>query len=404
MKILFVGFILKPDEVTSYPGASVAGNSMQLSYIKILNRLGHDIDVLSFAPIAYFPKSKRILIKSRWTDLSDEIKGYSPGFMNLPFLKIMIQSNQTKKYIASWIKKNQGIPKTIITYNANPQLATSIISYSKQDDIKTISILADPPINQLKYNKFVEFFKKREQKKTEKLLKEFNGIVALNINSIHQYTPEVPSIVIEGGVDIEDEIINQVDKVKDSKRFIYAGALTAYSGCQELLDAIKLIPRDDIEFVFYGEGPLLKNIQMCAKEDSRISYGGYLTHDEIKKAYRKADFLINPRLTDNKISEYSFSSKLFDYLLSETPVLTTLFSGLPSEYMEHINPIHTSDANALKEDILSILSLDYMILKKRAIDAKKWLLKEKNWTKQMQLLTEFIMKLHRNKKSMEESL
>lgn len=404
MRLLFVGFILKPSEVMSYKGASFAGNAMQLSYIKYLKSLGHEVDVLAFTPIAYFPKSRRFNIKSRRLQLTDEVSAYAPGFINLPFLKVLIQSAQAKKNIASWAKKDPGIPKTIITYNAIPQLARNVTAYFNHANIKTISILADPPMDQLNYSPIVKYFKKMEYKKTEKLIHKFNGIISLNTNSIKRYAPELPSIVIEGGVDEVEKTSHQEDKHSDFKRFIYAGALTTYSGCQELLDAIKLLPRKDIVFVFYGEGPLLESIESYAKEDQRVTYGGYLSRDEIQKVYQEADYLINPRKTDSEVSMYSFSSKLFDYLLSETPVLTTLFSGFPDAYIPYVNPINVDDSHALKESILMILDGDYAKLKKRAIDAKKWLLEEKNWTKQMKHLTEFIMKLHTDHKSTEGNL
>lgn len=400
MKILLIGFMLKQDDVLQYKGASIAGNRMQLSYVENLIKIGHEVNVLSFVPISFFPKSRRLWIRSRNISLAEDISATSPGFLNLPFIKVFMQALSTKVYINKWLKMTDKSPKTIITFNAIYQIASPLMHLNLPSNVKKCCILADPPLIQLKNQGLVAYIKNHMFKREEKLISMYDGIITLNENSARHYAPQKPFIVIEGGVD-ERAILLYHHTIQDyPRRFVYAGALTLYSGCVELLEAFSKISHQNIELYFYGTGPMQYRIEEFAKHDGRIHYGGYLSSEKIQEIYRASHFLVNPRRTKDEISAYSFPSKLFDYLLSETPVLSTIFPGLPHEYIPYFHVLPSEQVNDLLDSLNLVLNKDYALLKKQAIDARKWIMKEKSWTNQMKRLSDWMIQLH----EMEEKL
>lgn len=69
-----------------------------------------------------------------------------------------------------------------------------------------------------------------------------------------------------------------------------------------------------------------------AKTYSNIIYHGRFNSDRTKEILDQADLLINPRILDPYIENFTFPSKLVDYVISGKNVLSSKFKTLPKEY------------------------------------------------------------------------
>ena len=119
---------------------------------------------------------------------------------------------------------------------------------------------------------------------------------------------------------------------KEKKRVLYSGTLQFRYGIGVLLDAIRLIPDQDAEFVFYGLGEAKDAILAAAKTDKRIVYGGSIMRDVLFREQQAAGVLVNPRQNTGEFTKYSFPSKLIEYMLSGNPVVAYKLDGIPEEY------------------------------------------------------------------------
>ena len=65
--------------------------------------------------------------------------------------------------------------------------------------------------------------------------------------------------------------------------------------------------------------------------------------------------LLNIRNDEDIYTKYSFPSKMVEYLLSGTPLLTTKLSGIPDEYYDYCYTTTTRDAQKIADQIDEIL-------------------------------------------------
>lgn len=142
-----------------------------------------------------------------------------------------------------------------------------------------------------------------------------------------------PYIVIEG-IFNNDEL--NFSKVKKEKAIMYSGTLNKKYGIENIITMINLLQMD-VNLWLFGNGDFLNEIQENSLRDNRIIYKGFLNRQSLFEELKKATILINLRNKDDEYTKYSFPSKLFEYLASGTPVLTTKLEGIPDEYDKYLN-------------------------------------------------------------------
>lgn len=209
--------------------------------------------------------------------------------------------------------------------------------------------------------------------RNKRYLEKFTHYVFLTeqmneVNTFHR-----PYIVMEGLVTTETSNIYQQ---KDHPRVVfYAGGLHERYGLKMLVEAVKLLPQQDIQLVLYGDGPYVKDL--IDEKDTRIQYRGMAPNDVIVEQEQRATLLVNPRPTHEDFTKYSFPSKNMEYMLSGTPLLTTRLPGMPSEYYPYVYLFdeETTEGFALK--LNEILSLPSAELREKGDNARRFVLTKK---------------------------
>lgn len=194
--------------------------------------------------------------------------------------------------------------------------------------------------------------------------------------------PKRPYMIMEGLVEkrISKNIVHKLPVFS----VMYAGALYETMGIKKLLEAIELMEYNAaIVFYFFGKGDMTSLIQEKSKTDKRIVYGGVVPNEEILLFEKKVNLLINPRPTNQKYTKYSFPSKLMEYMLSGTPILTTKLAGIPECYYDKMYFIDDETSIGMKGAIEACMNKPRTELMQFGEVAKEYVLSNKNYIHQI---------------------
>src|SRR5699024_1860482 len=118
--------------------------------------------------------------------------------------------------------------------------------------------------------------------------------------------------------------------------------------------------------------------------DSRIKYYGFIPKYKVLSLLKKASLLINLRDKNDEYTKYSFPSKMFEYMASGTPVLTTELDGIPSQYYNFVYSVDSYETEIIVGKIKEILNIDYIKRKEKGNLAQNFIVQEKNPTQQVE--------------------
>lgn len=389
MNILFLGYIGNPNSLSDYSGISIAGQNYQVNFLESLYDLNEfdNIEAISIPPLSSFPNEKRILIKSQAFSIKDKIGIIEIGFINIPVIKQLNQVINAFLLTKSYLKNNPNC--IVIQFNVFPQTGLPLYFISKMFKNKVITILADLPINDNpNLNLLSSLLRHIFDFLTLKFIQYFKNFIVLNNNVINKYTSNKNNLLIPGGVNNSSRIYPITKSNK--KNIIYTGALTEYSGVINFIKSYNFLKSKNIYFEIYGNGYLSDSIRKIIENNPNISFGGQLSHDEILNLQNNAWLLINPRPTDDPISQFTFPSKIFEYLLSGTPILTTKLNGFDDNLLENVFYIENNSPEEIARKIDELSNTDERILYEMAKKAQDFVNTKYKWTNLSKLVSEFI--------------
>lgn len=389
MKLLFLGYAVDPSLTSVLSGASVAGNKMQVNVLRELSRY-EDIDLkcITVYPVAAFPRDKKLYIPKATIDVVDGVSSLRVPFLNFPVIKQLWQT-QAVKHAA---KKLADKDTVVFTFNLFPQIGLPMAWLKKKLGCKTFCLLADLPIddNPNSKNPLRNLLRRIFDQKTRKAIQECDKFAVLNKHAMEIFAPDKPYIVVEGGVEMPQLANIPVPSPKQRKNILYTGALTEYSGVLELIEAMKKVHDPEVVLEIYGGGYLAEHVKQLADATNNVKYCGKVANTEVLKLQREAYLLVNPRPVDDPIAQVTFPSKMFEYMLSGTPVLTTRLNGLDEEYLERVFSVPDHSADALAKGINMVLSADPASLLEKAVAASDFISREKNWKTQCEKIYHFL--------------
>ena len=387
LKVLFLGYAVSPQLANILSGASIAGNKMQ---INILNELANysdvKLDIITVYPLAPFPREKKLFVNQKVIKITDNLSAQRISFLNIPIVKQIWQ--MLSVYCAAAKKINKDT--IIFTFNMFPQVGIPAVCLKRRYKCHLCSLLADLPIDDFSESKkrVRKYLRKEFEKITEKIIRKCNGLIVLNENAIKIFAPDTPYIVVEGGVS-GDEISPFCGKYI-KKNIVYTGALTPYSGVMELISAMSIITHRDVVLDIYGSGYLEEKIKKITSKVSNIKYHGKVSHEKILDIQRNAYLLVNPRPVNDPIAMVTFPSKLFEYMTSGTPVLTTKLNGLTDEFLKYVFVTENDRAEDIAMKIDEIMELPIDDLNTFASKAYDFIVTKKSWKEQSTKIYHFL--------------
>ncbi len=389
MHIIYMGVISRPEDIGKIGEASVAGNKMQYNLLKYLSRYEDlQIDVVSFHPYKAFPRCKKLWIPKTKEQLFQNVDLWQVGYPNLPVIKQLIIPLMTRSMVKKLIQSRDDV---LMLYDMYPNQGVPMAMLRKKVNDRTVCLLADLSIGGVaKEEGLRKFLRRFYDGSTLSNMKKCNNYIVLNENAAKEFAPHSQYIVMDGGVEPSEYPTETIGWDGKEKNIIYTGALVDYSGIMNLIDAIALLEDSSIVLDIYGDGFLKSEIEAIASQNPRIRYHGRVSNQEAMAAQQSAWLLANPRPTESHIAQVTFPSKIFEYLMSGRPVMTTRLNGFSADYDQLLFWVDGNMPESLATCINDINCVDDGALTQRAQDARAYLLKNKTWEQNARKVHSFL--------------
>lgn len=353
MKILYFGTVCNMDAYdemlegcSSKP--SVAAIVFESALLDGLRKNGAELEIHSFPMVPTFPGSRLLRFGGGTERLAAGYECHWLNTINLPVLKQLSRKWGGRRVLKRWTRENasEGV---VLTYSIPPFLVKEVIKYSKKNGVKTIALVPDLLRDMYMNERQSSLLTKAKQlylKPALRLQGEYDGYVYLTEAMHEVVAPGKPYIVMEGIAGIADGEADPREKAFP-RAVMYAGMLHEKYGIVALLDAFEMINTPDTELWLFGEGTAVEAINKRAAGNPAIKYFGTVPRNEIMMFEKKATLLVNARNPDDEFTLYSFPSKMIEYMLSGTPLLTTKLKGIPEEYLEYVFLAEDGSAESL---------------------------------------------------------
>ena len=352
----------------------------------------YDYDTTIFAA-SYLHFTEENLIEDDSLYIEDDSSGIPFVFINTPGY-----AGSGKKRVVNMIsyyrklfkttkeyEKNHAKPDIIIASSPHPLTMVAGIKIAKKYNIPCICEIRDfwPEVffmgDKLKKDSLIgRILLKGEHW----IYKNADGIIFLkegDINYLSENKWDRPSggdidlekcYYINNGVDIEkfnlqieSEQLDDSDLKSDKFNIVYTGAIRPVNNIDNILDTAALLKdKEDIQFLIYGQGNMLDKLRKRAEDEglTNVKLKGYIDKKYIPYILSKSAInLLNYSGTQYNWSRGNSSNKLFEYMASGKPIISTVKMGYsPIEKYNCGLSLENSTPENLKEAILEIYNMN----------------------------------------------
>ena len=120
---------------------------------------------------------------------------------------------------------------------------------------------------------------------------------------------------------------------------------------------------------------------------------GITSNSEILRLEQKVSLLVNPRPTTIDREKYCFPSKNMEYMASGTPLLTTVLSGMPTEYYPYVFLINDEFAEGISNALTEYFKIDLSKRKEFGKAARDFVLNNKSNVVQAKKIVKFLTEM-----------
>ena len=319
--------------------------------------------------------------------------GISVGYVNLKYINLLSKKKALVREAKKWAKANKNEEVTVFVYQMTAYFMAAACTVKKIiKNAKIVLIVPDlPQYMDMNMSALKKVLKKIDWLTIKRYMKKVDKYILYSKHMADFLKLESGAwTVMEGSYDaslMADQGVTPSDEIVS---VMYSGVLDLRYGIPELLDAFKDLPQN-YELWFTGNGNAVELIKERAEGDERIKYLGYLpTRKDLLNKQKEATMLISTRDPSEEASAYCFPSKIFEYMVSGNPVLSTRIKGIPDEYFEYIIPLDTLDREYLMSKIIEVASIpreERLAFGKKASD---FVLEKKNCNMQAKKIIDFI--------------
>lgn len=389
------------DEILANSSGAIefAADALQKSLIAGLSENLNKLDVINLPYLHQWPKQyKKIFSPPQFIE---EHKNGSvqyilnnKRFLNIIGLNILDRYRVAYKALVKYCKANSSDDIVLLVYAiSTPFIKAAVDAKNRFSNLKIILIAPDlPEYMSDNDGRLRSSLKKINNHLLQSLYSKIDGFVVLTkYMSERLITNNQPFVVIEGIYNPSDDCSdNQSDK-PDKKLIVYTGTLDRRYDVMDLVEAVRLLDRDDFVLELYGTGDTRQEIIEISRRDSRIIYCGVRSRKEVMNRQRQAFLLVNPRKGNMEFTKYSFPSKTMEYLASGTPTLINRMAGIPNEYYKYCFCPDSEGDTKFSQTINEILDMDINLLNRIGDNARRFILTQKNPAKQTQKIVKLII-------------
>lgn len=299
-KILWIGPVVDPSQVSRITTLSPAANAWQLQFLSSIPR-EYELTVLSLV------------------QLRRELK--------INDLKFAISANYSFSYKIYKLARFP-IVRDIMA------VATFLVDFVRWEEKKFDIIFC---YNETIYADFISLFFRNLYKTKSILISADGGKVSKYNGTIHlsRYSFEkdrkLAKWYFEGGTNIMNR-----PPVKTTNTIVYVGMLSKYTGIYEFAhNFVDLGLFKNYKLIIFGKGDLAK-FSPESKACDAISFMGYQPDNVISEYLFRCSFAVNPRDSTLVENMNNFPSKILYYLNHNCRVLSTWTYGIPEEYRDYL--------------------------------------------------------------------
>lgn len=285
--------------------------------------------------------------------------------------------------IINWNKGKDS--KVVFIYSVNLLHAIPVLLLRKWLKYKVVTLC--PEVSVYRKNEKKQMVSLISRKIEHKLDNSFDGYIVLTkyMNEIVNIRNK-PYMVMEGIADISaDEYEGQ-----KAKAILYAGGLNKDNGIEILLQAFVELKNTEWELWICGEGELREWVKQVSMANSNIKYYGIIPNEKVLELEKRATLLINPRLTTNTFTRYSFPSKTMEYMASGSATIITRLEGIPEEYFEFVYVWEDETVLGMYNFLKKMFKEDTSCLCQKGKKAQQFVLRNKNVSHQGRRVLEFL--------------
>ena len=400
--IVLVGYAVPKDdldEVTkhdAYP--QIQGTKLMWRIICGVEECGSlAMDLIGSVPASDYPRNPRFVFGfRRWAHKSGASDVVMP-FVNVIFLKHLTRLLSTFALLCKWLVKNRKAKnRHILIYAMHSPyvLAAALAKLLFQTKI-TVVVLDLPAFMNagLKVSVIRRIAKIVDALIMGVAMRSMDGLIVLTEHAGRAIGPAAtPKLVVEGAVSL-DEVpsLPRLKDVRERKKVVmFTGALV---GLDILLNAFKLIEDPDTYLYLSGRGPMEQEIIEAARCDRRIAYFGFLSSEALLERMSEATVFVNVRSAKTPFIEYSFPSKLLEYMATGRPTISTRLPSIPDEYHEYLYLLREETPEHLARLIIEVCNKASVELDDFGCRARDFVRTQKNYLRQGERIYQFIRSL-----------
>lgn len=289
--------------------------------------------------------------------IKDKVFKYLEYNYYVPDTKIRWYKNAVKD-ITERVLKNEDID---LIFSTSAPYTDHLIALEikKKTNKPWVADFRDPWVgNKFIYDRYDEKRKEKEKKLEAEVIKYADKVINVTKDITENYKKRYPEfeekfITITNGFDISDKIIDIIE----SDKFIinYSGIVVDGQSPEMILKAIELIMDENPQFkkdVLINFTGTIHDKYLYLFENKKIKgnikINGYVPHGVVLKEMKKAAVNV-VILPDNEESKGIYTGKIFDYILSERPILGVMpLGGVASDLINSKGIGLAVDYNDLK--------------------------------------------------------
>lgn len=302
--------------------------------------------------------------------------------LNLPLIKNAWQMAVAYRAVCREVRLGAS---AVVCDVLNASIAFGASAAAKHRKVPCIGIVTDLP------ELLVTGVNARHVRMVRSVIDNCSGYVFLTEAMNERLNPaRKPYTVIEGVCDTNMFHREKSSQSGSVRKCLYAGLLDARYGVKMMVEGFLQAELPDAELHIYGDGPYADELTRIAQQHRSIIYHGTVMNDVVVQAELEADLLINPRPTHEEFTRYSFPSKNMEYMATGTPVLTTCLSGMPQAYRPYVYLLEDETVQGVAHALQSVLSLPAAERNRVGLQARNFVLGEKNKAVQTKKIVDLI--------------
>lgn len=396
MKYLWIGNCLSDETKDKMIDKGVRIMSSYVSQSCILDGLekvtGIDFDTINACRVPEYPAYDKHIFREEWsrTGKSTDVQ---IGYRNTKYFSHLYKRHSFKKEAEKWGRLHKDDCVTVFVYSMSSEYM-SVARKIKREVKNCMTVLVVPDLPQymdMNMSPLKRFFKAIDWISIKGMMKYFDKYVLYSEHMAEFLNLKKGSwTVMEGAYDPSIIIGEKSETCKDTVSIMYSGVLDLRYGIRELLDSMKLLD-DKYELWLTGAGNAVPLIEERQKGDKRIKYFGYFpSRYDLLKKQREATMLISTRNPDEAASMYCFPSKIFEYMVSGNPVISTRIGGIPEEYFDYLLSVEDISPEGIAGVIKNVGNMSETERNEIGNRGRLFVLEKKNNVSQSEKILNFI--------------